>query len=509
MICMNLSQIKTIVLFTTIAVMTACNSHKSDLPKESIAYSPNWESLKKHTTPEWLREGKFGIYTHWGAYSVPAKGKNGTWYPHFIYTDNKDIVDFHESNYGPVSEFGYKDFIPLFKGEKFDAEEWAELFKKSGARFAGPVAEHHDGFAMWDTKYSEWNAAKMGPIRDVVGELEKAIKKRDMKFVTAFHHAANYFFFPVWDKRLDCSNPEYSGLYGPIHEKDDPPSKEWLDEWHGKLIEVIDNYSPDYIWFDYKLDLVQESYVKDFVAYYYNEAERQGKEVVISYKDHDLPPGVGLLDMELAQQDNLTHSEWITDTSVDDQGAWSYVEGAKYKSVNRLVDNLVDRVSKNGYLLLNVGPKADGTIPEEARKCLLGIGKWLDINGEAIYGTSAWTKFGEGPAEGFEETNFNNEKDVNYTSQDIRFTVKDNILYAIVLDWPKTKVQIRNIVPGGGGGKKTDGYNLYPDEIQAITMLGSDEGALEWNYDTIDGLTITPPKSKPCEHAFVLKIERN
>ncbi|MHC4791545.1 MAG: alpha-L-fucosidase, partial [Planctomycetota bacterium] len=171
---------------------------------EAKKYEPTWESIREYKhVPKWLRDGKFGIYTHWGPYAVHAFGENTTWYSFALYRDPDGEARKHfEKKFGKLTpEFGYKDLIPKFTAEKFNADEWAELFKKSGAKFAGPVAEHHDGFAMWDTKYSEWNAAKMGPKRDVVGELEKAIKKRNMKFVTAFHHAANWFFFPVKDKR--------------------------------------------------------------------------------------------------------------------------------------------------------------------------------------------------------------------------------------------------------------------------------------------------------------------
>lgn len=200
-------------------------------------------------------------------------GPNGTWYANAVYKNENSWQRKHwEETYGTLDEFGYKDLIPMFTAEKFNADEWADLFEKSGARFAGPVAEHHDGFAMWDTEYSEWNAAKMGPKRDVVGELEKAVKSRGMKFVTAFHHAYSWNYFPVWDKRYDCSDPQYSGLYGPVHEKGAEPSKEFLDEWKGKIIEVIDKYDPDFLWFDFTLDIIREDYIKDFIAYYYNKA---------------------------------------------------------------------------------------------------------------------------------------------------------------------------------------------------------------------------------------------
>ena len=489
---------------------------------EDELYEADWVSLNRHTTPQWLRDGKFGIYTHWGVYSVHAMGDNATWYVYNVYNrpDSWQRKDF-ESKYGKLSDgVGYKDLIPMFKAEKFDAAEWADLFARAGAKFAGPVAEHHDGFAMWDTRYSDWNAAKMGPKRDIVGELEKAIKARDMKFVTTFHHSASWFYFPVWDERYDSSNPEYSGLYGFIHEEGVEPTKEFLDHYSGKVMEVIDKYDPDFIWFESFLELVREDYYRKITAYYYNNALKNGKEVVLTYKDNDIPPLAGLTDLEGGQEHQLTHHEWITDTDIDVNGGWGYVEGTGYKSVNRLVDNLVDRVSKNGYLLLNVGPKADGTIPEEAAERLLGMGEWLDINGEAIYGTSAWIKAGEGPSmtssgEG-EEGGFRGEEH-EYTPEDIRFTVKGDTLYAIVLDWPGEECLIKTFNRGLNGLGP-----LYENEIEEITMLG-DGQPLEWKWVEGEwtgriwhegkeivggGLSIETPAERPGDHAYVFKIVR-
>jgi len=490
------------VTIVIILLTGGCRQGEENMSIAEKKYEPTWESLKNNKIPQWLRDGKFGIYTHWGVYAVHGMGPNGTWYANAVYRNQNGWQRKHfEESYGPLTEKGYKDLIPMFTAENFDADEWADLFKRSGARFAGPVAEHHDGFAMWDTKYSEWNAAKMGPKRDVVGELEKAIKSRNIKFVTAFHHAYSWNYFPVWDKRYDCSNPQYSGLYGPVHEKGAEPTKEFLDEWQGKILEVIDKYDPDFLWFDFALDIIREDYIKEFIAYYYNKALKNKKEVVVTYKHYDLVPEVGLVDLELGQEPELTHHEWITDSSVDDQGAWSYVKEAGFKPVNRLVDNLIDRVSKNGYLLLNVGPKPDGTIPDEAKKCLLGIGKWLEVNGEAIYGTSAWTFAGEGPTEleRSKDAMFN-EADIVYTSQDIRFTVKKDTLYAIALDWPGEEAVIYSLA-----GHK--GFNgLYRDEIKEITMLGDDK-PLEWRLDN-EALFIKTPEKRPCEHAFVFEIVR-
>jgi alpha-L-fucosidase len=422
-------------------------------------YQPNWTSLKQNPTPKWLQEGKFGIYTHWGPYAVHAYGSNTTWYSFALYQDPEGEAREHfEETFGKLTpEYGYKDLIPLFTADKFDADEWADLFQKAGAKFAGPVAEHHDGFAMWDTKYSEWNAAKMGPKRDVVGELAEAIKKRDMKYVTAFHHAANWFFFPVHDKEYDTGDPKNHGLYGQYHLPGEKRNQEFIDEWYNKIIEVIDKYGPDFIWFDFALDDIPEGYVKDFLAYYYNHADKENKEVVVTYKGHDIIPGAGVRDLELGQEPNVTYNDWITDTSVDDRGAWGWANDLTFKTPNRLIDNLIDRVSKNGYLLLNVGPKPDGTIPEGAKEVLLEMGTWLKTNGEAIYGTTPWFVAAEGPTNlGSASAIGFNESNVVYTPEDVRFTVKDDNLYATFLDWPGEQAIIKSISDGSVDVKNED-----------------------------------------------------
>jgi alpha-L-fucosidase len=497
-----MKRISTLKATLLLVVINGCTLPVLSQTASGKSYEPSWNSLSDRKTPQWLRDGKFGIYTHWGVYSVPAQGPNATWYANQLYTNPEGPErKFHESNYGTLDKFGYKDFIPMFTGEKFNAEEWADLFSKAGAKFAGPVAEHHDGFSMWDTKYSEWNAARMGPKRDIVGELAAAVKKRNMKFVTAFHHAENWFYFPTWDKRYDCSNPKYSGLYGPVHEKDALPSVEFLDRWEGKVKEVIDKYDPDFLWFDFGLELITDSYKQDMLTYFYNKAASRGKEVVVTYKFNNLPPGAGLLDLELGQEADITPYDWITDTSVDIGQGWGYVRGLGFKSADNLIDNLADRVSKNGYLLLNVGPKPDGTIPEEAKDRLLEMGKWLRQNGEAIYGTTCWTIAGEGSTRLESTGAFNEKNDIVYTGTDIRFTVKDNVIYAIVLAWPGDEVLIRSFAP-----KSPTWAGLYPSEIKSVTMLG-DGQELKWEM-TDAGMKISTPEKKPGDYAFVFKIVR-
>lgn len=470
----------------------------------SEVYEPSWVSLRDHSTPRWLDEAKFGIYTHWGVYSVPACGPNGSWYPHNMYREGTEQYKYHVKNYGYPSKFGYKDLIPLFKAEKFDPDEWAGLFRKAGARFAGPVAEHHDGFSMWDSEVNEWNAARMGPERDVVGELEKAIRKQGMRFMVAFHHAANWWYYPHWKKEFDTADPRFSGLYGPVHNQDaepdikweeqDKPNKEFLDRWKAKIQEVIDKYRPDLIWFDFKLGGIQEKYRKEVLAYYFNKAAEWGREVEVTYKGHSLPPGVGIVDLELGRMSELTYHGWITDTDIALGGPWSYVQDVKYKSTTMLVHNLVDNVSKNGFLLLNVGPKPNGEIPEQAKNRLLEIGRWLEVNGEAIYGTSPWVTYGEGPTKMEKGGPFSERQEVYYAAEDIRFTVKNDALYAICLGWPGKEVTIRSL------------RMLYRSEIGSVKMLGVDK-ELEWRMSG-EGLKIKAPKEKPCEHAYVFKISK-
>lgn len=489
----------------------------------SHQYLPDWRSLRTHQTPQWFRDAKFGIYTHWGIYSVPAAGPNVSWYAHNMYRPNNPQYEYHVRTYGHPSKFGYKDFIPLFRGEKFDPDQWADLFRRAGAKFAGPVAEHHDGFPMWDTAFGDWNAAKMGPKRDVVGALETSIRAQGMKYMVAMHHAENWWFYPHWIEGFDTADSQYAELYGEIHNRDlahnedewaavmgspewtrardrewraqDLPNVAFLNRWLARLYEVVDKYTPDYVWFDFGLKFIHERVKQQFLAHYYNKEAQWGRGVVASYKWDNLPPGTALVDIELGRMAEQTYFEWITDTTIDDGEAWGYMHDATYKTATELIHYLVDNVSKNGYMLLNVGPQANGEIPEPAQVTLEGIGQWLAVNGEAIYGTVPWHCAGEGPTRTLVEGAFGDTKEkLRFTNRDFRFTVKGDALYAICMAWPGKDVRISALA------------GSYPDDIQSVHMLGNEQ-PLHW-YLTDAGLEIERPDEAPCEHAFVFRITR-
>lgn len=462
-------------------------------PAQSPApYEPTWDSLKHYVCPEWYRDAKFGIFIHWGVYSVPAAFSE--WYPREMYQKDKPAFKYHQDHYGPQSTFGYKDFIPSFTGEKWDPEAWAALFKKSGATYVVPVGEHHDGFPMYDCSYSDWTSVKMGPHRDVVGELFAALRKQGLKCGVSSHRAFNWDYYQEhYDPEFDIARPEYAGLYGRTHGPKAPADPEFMDDWLARTQELVDKYEPDLLWFDFGFNRSEfEPYRQRLAAHYYNQAQAWGKSVVLNYKNEAFPEEAAVLDIERGKLAGIRALPWQTDTSVGVK-SWGYIQNEIYKSPDALVDELIDIVSKNGCLLLNIGPKADGTIPKEAEEILLSIGRWLEVNGEGVYGTRPWKVFGEGPTR-VKAGSFGESKSKVFTAEDFRFATKGDALYAFCLAWPEKELLITKLGTREG----------LCGDVASVEMLGSTE-PLKWSQNK-KGLRIKAPSTKPCEYAYGFRI---
>ncbi|MDR1624023.1 MAG: alpha-L-fucosidase [Tannerellaceae bacterium] len=482
----------------TVALLSACESAKKQSydidsvasPKGTEVFRPDWENLAAHYQfPEWFMDGKFGIFIHWGPYAVPAF--DSEWYARTMYQQGHNAYEHHIKTWGPQDKFGYKDFIPLFKAEKFNAEEWAALFKKSGAKYVVPVAEHHDGFAMYDSDLNEWNAVKMGPKRDITGLLKAAIEKEGLIFGLSTHKAENAWFYNGGMKFPSDVQDSTITLYGRRYD-DGKYTEDFAREWLTRVYELVDKYKPRLIWFDWTVnDPVLMPYFNKFLAYYYNNALDWGESVAVNTKQ-GYPTNVQVWDVERGKSGQMMQFPWQTDTSVGKK-SWSYIDGEENKSAEQIVHDLIDIVSKNGNLLLNIGPRADGTITGEQKEVLLAIGKWLGVNGEAIYGTRCWKKSGEGNAESAKGS-FSDNEATAYTASDIRFTAKGNDLYAISLNWSDNEVLIKSL----------DKQAIADAKIIGIKLLGSD-AKINWQQ-TDGGLKVFFPKNKPGEYAYAFKI---
>ena len=462
------------------------NGRAADIPKGP--FKPSWESIREnYSVPQWFLDGKFGIFIHYGVYTVAAYASE--WYPRHMY-NNSGVQKWHVEHFGPVDKFGYKDLIPLFKMEKFKAEEWAELFKKAGATYVVPTAEHHDGFAMYDSRLTRWDAKEMGPRVDFIGELGAAVRKQGLKFGVSNHRMEHWdFMYPQLKVRSDLFDPKYADFYGPPQKPPQrnapkageeviedqriaPQSKAFLEEWLARCQELVDKYQPDMFWFDNGVNSRSLDSIKlRFAAYYYNRSREWKKQVSISTKsDAYLAGSIRDFERQGRAPKEMTDYYWQVDDPIGEK--FGYVEGMRLSNAATVIRRLIENVSKNGNLMLNISPKSDGTIPDAQKEILLGVGKWLAVNGEAIYGTRAWTKYGEGQ---------------------VRFTTKGNTLYAISLQWPEQGViNIPALADSIG-------------KIKNLSLLGY-KGVIRFTQDA-SGLKINLPAEKPGDHAYAFKIE--
>ena len=482
-------------------------------------FKPTDESFKQYQYPEWFRDAKFGIWAHWGPQAVP---RQGDWYAKNMYMNQawdwskngfseKPDQDYtyHVAHYGHPSKFGYKDIIPLWKAERWDPEKLMALYKKVGAKYFVSMGTHHDDFFLWNSKLHRWNAAKMGPKKDVVGLWQKAAQKEGLRFGVSEHLGASYTWFqaargadktgPMAGVPYDGNDEQYADLY---HKKAADNDKGWLTndpenqkEWLSMITELIDMYHPDLLYSDSELPFGEIG--RTMLAHLYNQdmAKNKGKlEAVYTCK---LRPSEGrwVQDVERGALDSISPYPWQTDTSIGD---WFYRTGQKYMTGTEVIQMLVDIVSKNGNLLLNVVQTPEGDLEPDVMTILNEISQWTPVNGEAIYGTRPWKIYGEGPSmKKQEKGTFGGVKDVRpYESTDIRFTTKGETLYAFCMGKPVGDVQIASL------GKNS---KISTKAVASVQMLGSNE-KLAWKQQG-NALVITKPSKLPDWQVVTFKIQ--
>ena len=469
------------------------------------AYRADWESLRRYEVPEWFKDAKFGIFIHWGVYAVPAFGSE--WYPRNMYRAGSDENKHHLATYGALTKFGYKDFVPMFRAEHFDPAAWARLFKDAGAKYVVPVFEHHDGFAMYDSGLSDWTVVKTGPKRDVHGELAKAVRAEGLR-LGASSHRVEHNFFMDGGRQLDSdvNDPQFAAFYGPAHtwmESKQSLLTDWtyvsdgyLDDWLARSAEIVTKYQPDLVWFDWWIGQPRvRRHLLEFAAFYYNQSAARGSLGVINYKLDAMEPHSAVLDVERGQLNDIRPLYWQTDTSISNK-SWGYIEHDSFKSPQAIVHQLVDIVSKNGNLLVNIGPRADGTIPEEEQSVLREVGGWLKTNGEAIYATRPWKIFGEGPTK-IVEGQFHDTDAQPFAANDFRFTTKNGALYAIELGWPANGEAVIHALGSA---------QLAGRDIASVTLLGAPAAAVTFELKP-DALHLRLRAQPPCKFAYAYKVE--
>ncbi|UNK71388.1 alpha-L-fucosidase [Microbacterium sp. H1-D42] len=460
-------------------------------------FSDTWESLEAYEPPTWYIDAKFGIFVHWGAASVPATMSE--WYPRLMYRRGSEEHLLHREHHGSLAEHGYKDFLPRFTMADYDAPQMAALFRQAGARFVVPVAEHHDGFTMYDEPRTRWRAPLVGPRRDAFGELAQATRELGMIAGASSHRAENWWFFNGGRVgETDVQEPEWSDLYGPAAREEVSPDEDFLQDWLLRTVHIIDRYRPQMLWFDFYIEAPGfEPYLRKVAAYYYNRAAEWGRGVVLFYKNEAFRPGTAVFDVERGASAGIRPEIWQNETAVS-RNAWGHIDTHDYKTQREIVSELVDVISKNGCLLLNVGPKADGTLPSEEAELLRGVGRWLDVNGEGVYGTRPWRVFGEGPTASRAGAMID-AAPFELAHGDFRFTWRTNAdvdyLYVLAVTAESRDVVVRSLASE---------LNLLEGEVESVVLLGDLE-PLVWRRDG-DALRVHLPDSVDLQDGFGLRV---
>ncbi|HEY1794357.1 MAG TPA: alpha-L-fucosidase [Opitutaceae bacterium] len=480
---------------------------------ESGPFKGSRDSLKAYQPPDWFRDAKFGMWAHWGPQSAV---EFGDWYARLLYIQGSEQYDYHCEHYGHPSKFGMKDTIPFWKAEKFDPAHLIKLYKAAGARYFMTMGVHHDNFDLWNSKFNRWNAAAMGPKIDIVGAWRKAVRDEGLKFAVSEHLWITYKWYSVahgadatgpWaGVPYDGAGPGAKDLYvdsdqvwsGDLPWNEDGIPNWWKRHWHDRITDLIDQHEPDLVYSDGSLPFQEYGY--SVVSHLYNTSIRRNggrnEAVYFSKREEDSAAGLCVLDKERSILDDILPRPWQTDTCI---GNWHYKRGMRYKTPKMVIDMLVDVVSKNGNLMLNIPLPASGQPDIEELAIVDEITKWMAVNSEGIHGTRPWKKFGEGaPVQSAEQSAkaFNEGSRRAFDASDVRFTTKGDVLYAFVMGKPEFRTNIRSLA--------TD-TALAVGRITGVELLGYD-GRIEWSQDS-KGLAIAiPAGDMPTKHAVAFRI---
>lgn len=492
-----------LLFFSSLILTCFLNAQQQNIQDTGGPFKPTDESLKQYKCPEWFRDAKFGIWAHWGPQAVP---RQGDWYARRMYQENDPAYKYHMEHYGHPSEFGYKDIIPLWKAERWDPDKLMALYKKAGARYFVSMGTHHDNFFLWNSKLNKWNAANMGPKKDVVGIWQQAAKNQGLKFGVSEHLGASFTWFQTAHSHdskgtkagilYDGANLDYQDLY---HAATMPGDTGWLTinpafqlEWYRCIKELVDNYQPDLLYSDSKMPF--EDVGRTLISHFYNNdiTKNNGKlEAVYTCKQSS--DGMWVEDLERGVKDTVGQYPWQTDTSIGD---WYYRTDQKYKTSTEVIQMLVDIVSKNGNLLINVVQTPEGDLEPDMLKILDEIGIWTSANGEGIYGSRPWKIYGEKPLDKPVKKLGTFDENFGYTSRDIRFTTKGNTLYAYCLGKPEQDITIRSL---------SRSSKLEARAVSSVSMIGSNE-KISWKQ-TASALIIKKPSKLPTWQVTGFKIE--